>query len=171
MKTRPARLRILVAALALAGAATAVAVGAAAAAATAAAPRPPATARATASSAPLVINCLGHGQIRPHRYVLTCADGNDYLTGLHWASWGSAGFGSGSSAFNDCTPSCVSGHFHSFPVLVVLWRARPWPGHPGERYFTRVTLIYPGKRTYRAGGRAHRLPATSTSPLSASGGL
>jgi hypothetical protein len=170
MNIRPARLRILVAALALSGAAAAVAVATTAAGATTAAPRPPAAARATAS-VPLVINCLGHGQTRPHRYVLTCADGNDYLTGLQWTSWGATGYGSGTSVFNDCTPSCVSGHFHHFPVLVVLWRAKPWPGHPGERYFTRVTLIYSGRRTYRAGGRVHRLPVTSTSPLSAAGGL
>lgn len=162
----------MAAALVLSGVAAAVAVGAAASAATTAPRQPIAPAAAAASGVPLVINCLGHGQVEPHQYVLACADANNSLTGLHWASWGPAGgFGSGSNTFNDCTPNCVSGHFHSLPVLVVLWRAEPRPGHPGERYFTRVTLIYSGKRTYRAGGRVHRVPVTSTSPLSASGGL
>ena len=30
--------------------------------------------------------------------------------------------------------------------LVALWRPEPLPGHPGVRYFTRITRIYTGKR-------------------------
>jgi hypothetical protein len=64
-----------------------------------------------------------------------------------------------------------TGHLHSFPVLVTLWRAEPLPGHPGQRYITRITLIYTGNRSYGAGGQVHHLPVTSTGSLSASGGL
>jgi hypothetical protein len=177
MNIRAGRLRIMVAALVLPGVAVAAAACAAASGTAAAAASGTAaaaagsTAAAAAGSAPVAVNCAGHGQVRPHQYVLTCADGNNYLAALHWASWGSAGFARGRNTLNDCIPDCVSGHFHSFPVLAVLWRAEPWAGHPGERYFSRITVIYSGQRTYRAGGRVHRLPATSTSPLSPSGGL
>jgi hypothetical protein len=41
---------------------------------------------------------------------------------------------------------------HRLPVLVALWRAEPLPGHAGQRYFTRLTIIYTGNRSYRAGG-------------------
>ena len=36
----------------------------------------------------VVLNCLGHPQVRPGRFTLACADANDYLTGLAWKSWG-----------------------------------------------------------------------------------
>jgi hypothetical protein len=49
-------------------------------------------------------------------------------------------------------------------------RAEPWPGHAGQRYVTRVTIVYTGNHSYRAGGTPHRLPASTTYPLSSSGG-
>jgi hypothetical protein len=143
----------------------------AASAAAAGRPQVPAVATAAASSVPVVVNCAMRGRVRPSQYVLACADGNSSLTGLHWQTWGSSSaLAQGRSTFNDCIPNCVSGHFHSFPALAALWRVRPWPGHAGQRYFTRVTIIYTGRRSYRAGGKTHHLPVTSTEPLSAGGG-
>jgi hypothetical protein len=55
-------------------------------------------------------------------------------------------------------------------VLVALWRPEPLPGHVGERYFTRLTIIYTGSRAYSAGGRLYQLPVTATDPLLAYGG-
>ena len=73
---------------------------------------------------------LRHARPDPPRPYLACADGNAYLGGLHWAAWGSsAAFAGGTSTFNDCVPSCVAGHGHSFPALVALWRPEPRPGH------------------------------------------
>ena len=40
----------------------------------------------------------------------------------------------------------------------------------GQHYFTRLTIIYTGSRSYRAGGKLYYLPATTTYPLSAYGG-
>ena len=126
---------------------------------------------AAAASAPVLVDCATHAQTRPGRYVLACADGSAYLVGLHWAAWGSsAAFAGGTSTFNDCVPTCVAGHGHSFPVLVALWRPEPLPGQVGERYFTRLTIIYTGGRSYRAGGKLFQLPATTAYPLSAYGG-
>jgi len=155
-----------------AAAVTAAAAGTAlASAATSRAPRSHTTAAVAASGLPVVINCVMHPQTRPASYVLACADGNSYVAKMSWASWeSSAAFGSGTDTFNDCVPSCVAGHFHSFPALVALWRVEALPGHPGDRYFTRLTIIYTGSRSYMAGGHEHELPQTVTYPLSAGGG-
>jgi hypothetical protein len=64
----------------------------------------------------------------------------------------------------------VAGHGHSFPALITLWRAEPLPGHHGQRYFTRLTLIYTGNRGYQADGKQYQLPQTVTYPLSQYGG-
>jgi hypothetical protein len=126
---------------------------------------------ASAARVPVVVDCAVHARIRPGQYILACANGGAYLAGLHWATWGSSSaFADGISTFDDCVPNCVAGHGHSFPVLVALWRAEPRPGHPGERYFTRVTIIDTGSRSYSAGGKLFHLPVTVTDPLSAYGG-
>ena len=186
MTTQPTRGRVRAAAIALCGIAViataacaapapATSVPAAAApvtlvpAAAAARQQPPAV--STAGSVPVVVDCAVHAQTRPGQYILPCADGAAYLAGLNWVSWGSsAAFADGIGTFNDCVPACVGGHGHSFPVLVALWRPEPWPGHAGERYFTRLTIIYTGSRAYDAGGTLYHLPETATYPLSAYGG-
>jgi hypothetical protein len=158
-------------------AATAALCGIAAIATAACSGLTPATAMAVRQPAsptaavPVVVDCGASGQTRPGQYQLACASAGAMLTGLHWASWGSsAAFASGTSVVNDCLPSCVGGHGHSFPALVALWRAEPRPGHAGQRYFTRLTIIYTGSHSYRAGGTLHKLPATVTYPLSSFGG-
>src|SRR6202035_4091104 len=78
-----------------------------------------AAARPAAPRGDVLVNCAGRAQVRPGGYVLTCADGNDYLAGLHWVSWsGGAAFGRGTEHVNDCIPNCAEGHFHAYPVLV-----------------------------------------------------
>jgi hypothetical protein len=171
MTAHPAGIRVRAAVAALCGiAAIATAAGAALSPA-AAAGRPQHRPGPAAASVPVVINCTGHAQTRPHRYILACGDGNAYLTGLHWAAWGPASaFAAGTDTFKVCIPSCAAGPLRSFPVLAALWRAEPRPGHSGQRYFTRLTIIYTGPRSYRAGGKTYHLHQTVTYPLSASGG-
>jgi hypothetical protein len=106
-----------------------------------------ATGGRAASTQTVVFNCLNRAQVRPKSFVLACADGNDYLTGLAWTSWTPAfATAAGKQMENDCIPNCAAGRFHSYPVLVVFWRSEPVARHPGEKYFTRVTLLYPGAR-------------------------
>jgi hypothetical protein len=170
MTTHPARSRVRAAVVACGIAAIAAAAGAALGPAMAAG-RSQDRAGTAAASVPVVVSCTGQTQTRPGRYVLACADGNAYLTGLHWAAWGPASaFAAGTDTFKVCIPSCTAGHLHSFPALAALWRAEPLPGHPGQRYFTRLTIIYTGNRSYRAGGKTYHLHQTVTYPLSAFGG-
>jgi hypothetical protein len=170
MTTHPRR-RLRAATAALCGMAAIAATACAAPGPAAAAGRPQHQPSVAAPGVPAVINCAGRTQTRPGRYTLACADGNAYLTGLHWAAWRSASaFATGTDTFNVCVPSCTAGHLDSFPALAALWRPEPLPGHPGERYFTRLTIIDTGPHSYRADGTAHHLPLTVTYPLAPSGG-
>ncbi len=128
-----------------------------------AAVRPAASHRA-APRGDVLVNCSGRAQARPHSYVLTCADGNDYVAGLRWVSWsGAAAFGRGTEHVNDCVPNCAEGHFRAYPVLITAWRAVPRPRHAGQRYFSRLTEIYTGKRpTYYRGPGKKYYPQTVT---------
>jgi hypothetical protein len=123
------------------------------------------------SGVPVVIACINTTQIRPGEYILPCGDGTAYLYHLNWSAWtSSSALASGIYSFDDCTPSCAGGHGHSFGVLAVFWDVQPWPGHAGVRYFTRLTIIFTGHRSYTVGGKAYQEPQTLTIPLSPLGG-
>jgi hypothetical protein len=116
----------------------------------------------------VAINCQFKPQARPSAMILTCADANDVLTGLHWVSWGTgAAFATGIEQINDCTPYCAAGKFINYPVLVDLWRAEPLPGHPGVLYFSRVTRVYTANRPplYFCNGTHTCYPQTATFDL------
>jgi hypothetical protein len=94
-----------------------------------------------------VVACPGHaGQVRPSTYDILCMPSQQVITGLSWTSWRSVAFGRGTLKANNCTPNCATGKFIKYPILVVLWRARPLPNHAGHRYFSRLTWILTGKR-------------------------
>ena len=108
----------------------------------------------------VVLDCPGlPALVRPKTYILTCADGYVQLDRLAWTSW-TPGLASatGTLVKITCTPSCVAGHFHSYPVLVILWGKAAVKNHPGEQCYTRMTLIYPGPRP-------RGVPQTQTVPL------
>jgi hypothetical protein len=110
----------------------------------------------------VAVNCQGHGQVRPSGFDnFGCMPSQESLTNLSWTSWKSVAFGQGDLKVNNCTPTCAQGTFVKYPVLTVLWRARPWPGHAGQRYFTRVTWIFTGKHP---GGK--HTPDTDTLTIS-----
>ena len=59
---------------------------------------------------------------RPTTIVISCADANSLLNKLHWSTWGgSTALASGRYVWNDCTPYCAAGHFHSRAVRVRLY--------------------------------------------------
>jgi hypothetical protein len=119
-----------------------------------------AAAPASAASPPVVVIACGKSMVRPAVYDIGCMPSNEFIGGLSWASWRSVAFGSGALKVNNCTPTCAMGKFVRYPVLVVLWRAAPRPGHPGHDYFSRLTWIFTGKRPARA-------PVTQTFTLPA----
>jgi hypothetical protein len=112
-----------------------------------AASRAPARAGHLFSEQTVAVNCQGRAQVRPSTFTLACADANDNLARLSWASW-SPGMASatGVQEENDCVPDCASGQFRGYPVDVVFWGTGTVHGQPGSQRFTEVTLLYPGAR-------------------------
>ncbi|MGO8887897.1 MAG: hypothetical protein ACLQI7_30305 [Streptosporangiaceae bacterium] len=113
------------------------------------------------SSQVVLVNCSGHGQVRPSRYDLGCMPSNQYISGMSWTSWRSVAFGHATLKVNNCVPSCAQGKYISYPSLSVLWRAASWPKHAGRQYFSRLTLIFTGKRPpgHRQAAQTFTLPA------------
>lgn len=92
----------------------------------------------------VIINCENKAQVKPRDFVLFCADGNAALEGLGWTSW-TPKLASATATLvqNDCIPYCAAGHFHKYPVLVVLWRP---VGYSHGVRFSELTEIFPGVR-------------------------
>jgi hypothetical protein len=121
-----------------------------------------AAAPASAAAQPVVVIACGKSMVRPAVYNIGCMPSNEFVSNLSWTSWRSVAFGSGILRVNQCTPSssCGPSKFTRYPILVVLWRAAPWPHHAGRSYFSRLTWIFTGKRP------AH-IPVTQTFTLPA----
>ncbi len=83
----------------------------------------------------------------PHQDLPGCMTSSEFLSGMKWTSWRSVAYGSGVFRVNNCTPvrTAAQSMFSKYPILTVLWRAEPWPGHSGRRYFSRLTVIFDGK--------------------------
>ncbi len=117
----------------------------------------------------VVLDCAFKTEVKPGTYVLTCADAGMGLEHTHWTSWTpELASGYGSEWVNDCEPNCAEGHFHHYRVLAVLWGSGNVKGHPAERRYTHLTLIYTGARppvyVLEHGKLVATYPATQTLP-------
>ena len=142
MKTRT---RVAVAILA--GAGILATAGGCAAPASSGTPAPATTRAAAATTARyVVLDCDSKPVAAPSTFVLACADHGIGVEDLHWASW-TPELASGYGVFweNDCTPDCADGHFHYYPSLEVLWGSAAVKGHPADRRYTELTVIFTGK--------------------------
>ena len=150
------------AAIAIGASAIALAASLPAAAATRHPARPARPAAAGWTGAVVLVNCQHKGLVLPRSFILACADGDDFLTGMHWVSWRNVASGSGVEVAKSCVPNCSASHFRRFPVLITLWRAKR-RGHHGQFKFTRLTVIYTGRRPLkfnRHGKKEHPLTFT-----------
>ena len=94
----------------------------------------------------ILLGCDNDAEVAPPG-ISNCGDGAVGLTGLHWTSWTShLASGYGTYFLDDCTPTCVGGHFHTYHALVALWGSAAVKGHPSERKYTEMTLIFTGTR-------------------------
>lgn len=75
------------------------------------------------SSIQLPLYCEGGRlDVKPATMVISCADADSEFTNLHWMGWGNnTAYASGEARWNDCTPTCVDGHWHSTPATVWAW--------------------------------------------------
>lgn len=129
---------------------------------------PSASTSTSVASSTVWFDCTHHGQVKPSDYILSCADAGSVLEHLVWKSWTARqAVATGVHALNDCTPDCVAGKFIDYPAVVRLWRSKPVSAHPGERYFTRITVRYTGPRppAYTSMGQLVRGPVQWTEPL------
>ena len=94
----------------------------------------------------VLLGCNNDAEVAPSG-ISNCGDGAAGLTGLHWTSWTShLASGYGTYYLNDCTPTCAGGHFHAYPALVDLWGSAAVKGHPSERKYLQLTLVFTGNR-------------------------
>jgi hypothetical protein len=141
---------------------TLAAAGTAATVIVAVAPASAGPASAAATQVVLVNACTGHGQVKPRSYEPGCMPANSFIDGMKWTSWRSVAFGTATFKVNNCTPSssCGPSKFTKYPILTVLWRSEPWPGHPGQKYFSRLTVVFDGKaHPHGPAAQTLRLPA------------
>jgi hypothetical protein len=94
----------------------------------------------------VVLDCSFKPVVAPSTLIITCADAGIGVQHLHWTSWTPklAG-GYGTFWEDDCTPDCADGHFHYYPSLEVLWGNAAVKGHPADRRYTKLTVIFTGK--------------------------
>ena len=93
---------------------------------------------------PTVPTCVSQAAA-PHHLMLACGDGNFYLDGMTWRSWGAASAtGTGTAHANDCTPDCAAGHFHTYRVTATVSDLRKCMG--GRRQYTTLVLRYPATK-------------------------
>lgn len=123
--------------------------------ATAASAASPPTGREAAvrqATAPVLVDCFGHAQVRPGDFILACGDGNSFYC---VAALGQLGRGVGArqgvNVVNDCDPYCAAGAFHRYAVVVKLDRPQPWKKNPRMQHYSRITLTYPGDRPQQFG--------------------
>jgi hypothetical protein len=101
---------------------------------------------AAAAPSVAVYSCTNQPQVRPSTYDQFC-DGSGYFTGLHWSTWNaSIAAATGVQYLNNCTPNCAAGKFSHRTVDLIFWRSLPVKGHPGERGYSQMTVLYPGAR-------------------------
>ncbi|MFZ1062444.1 MAG: hypothetical protein WAN30_03130 [Acidimicrobiales bacterium] len=93
-------------------------------------------AHASETSTTSLYNCSSL-QVRPTSIVLTCADSNRYIENITWNSWSATdAHASGVLHWNDCTPSCYDGTWHSRRIQFIALDPKTVLSH---RIFTELT--------------------------------
>ena len=92
----------------------------------------------------VVGNCL-KSQVRPRTITIACADGNLVLAHVQWSSFGGPSARARATYYvNDCKPYCAAGKFHSYPITLVLSKAKPCPD--GKDDYRLATVRFTAKR-------------------------
>ena len=88
-------------------------------------------------------DCAGKLQVKPREVVFTCADAGFSAQKLTWLGWGgTTAVAIGQASVNDCTPTCVAGHFHSYRIVLLATGSQACPG--GRRAYKAVTYGFIG---------------------------
>jgi len=100
-----------------------------------------ATTPARASSTRVAVQpCVGKAEVRPSTFIISCGDGNSYLTKLKWSAWGSStARAAGVYTLNTCEPYCAAGKFVSSDAVVTLSKPKTFKN---LRLFTNLHVGY-----------------------------
>jgi hypothetical protein len=94
----------------------------------------------TSSTHVVVQACTGKAEVRPSSFIISCGDGNSYLTKLKWNAWGSStARADGIFTMNNCDPYCAAGKFVSSHAAVTLSKPK---SVKGVRFFTNLHVGY-----------------------------
>jgi hypothetical protein len=107
-------------------------------------------------------NCLGKPEVKPKDVTLACADANFRVENLQWTGWGetfAAGMGSGT--VNDCQPTCVAGHFHNYPMVVIVSGRQTCPG--GQLAYAKLTYAFIGRSPFPTNAQSAKNASTTVS--------
>jgi hypothetical protein len=94
----------------------------------------------------LVPGCGGSdkAKFKPSKIIIACGDGNLFVDGLSWSSWGaSTAKGKGTGHQNTCSPSCAKGKFKKYPMKVKLSAPH---NCAGKTEFAELKYTWTGKK-------------------------
>ena len=92
-----------------------------------------------------VYDCSNKPEVRPGTFDLFC-DGSGYFTRLAWNTWNSSiAAATGVVYVDNCEPNCAQGTWSHRTVDLIFWRSLPVKGHSGERGYSQMTVLYPGR--------------------------
>ena len=98
---------------------------------------------ASAASSLKITNCNKTAS-KPKTLTLTCGDGNTYLKGLSWSSFGgSTAKAKGTFVIDLCEPNCAEGKNASYPASVTATSSKKCKG--GSVY-KKLTLTFTGHK-------------------------
>jgi hypothetical protein len=103
-----------------------------------------------AAASPLKITNCNKSASKPKTVTLTCGDGNTYLKGLSWSSFGGAtAQGKGTFVTNTCKPNCAAGKNLSYPASLVASGSKKC--RKGGSVYGKLTLTFTGSKKPGAG--------------------
>jgi hypothetical protein len=92
-------------------------------------------------------DCLGHPVVKPTSVTLACADANFRIEHIQWTGWGeSFAAGKGTAVVNDCEPSCAGGHFHNYPMLLIVTGRQTCPS--GRSAYEKIEYAFVGNSPF-----------------------
>lgn len=92
-------------------------------------------------------DCLGHPVVKPASVTLACADANFRIEHIQWTGWGeSFAAGKGTGVVNDCEPNCAAGHFHNYPMLLIVTGRQTCPS--GQPAYANIVYAFVGHSPY-----------------------
>lgn len=106
----------------------------------------------TPGSAPAVMSTCGVGPpvTEPAQIILTCADGNNYVTGIVWGIWSADhAVGIGTEHVNLCEPDCADGSWVMMPAAVYLDQPQPLGAGQGSRFSHAEITTTNGPASYK----------------------